>query len=461
MKKITLLTIVFFSVLSYAQVGINTNTPDSSSALDIESTTGGILIPRLTETQRDAISSPATGLMIYQTDQTTGFYFYDGNAWMRIEGVAGPQGTQGETGPQGIQGPAGNDGADGTNGVDGSNGSSAYEIWIAAGNTGTEAEFLASLVGAQGETGPQGPQGIQGPEGNDGADGTNGVDGSNGSSAYEIWVAAGNTGTEAEYLASLVGAQGETGAQGPQGIQGPEGNDGADGTNGVDGSNGSSAYEIWVAAGNTGTQAEFLASLVGAQGETGPQGPQGIQGETGIVSVTNSGGDGSIAYNSFTKVITYNGPSSNEIRAHFSAGTGVTLTDGTIAIGQAVGTTDNVTFAHGNFTGNVTSSGGSISGFDASLNDQTGTTYSLVSADNGKVITLNNSNGITLTVPSGLGDGFNCLIIQKGTGQIFISASGTTLINRQGHTKTAGQYAVVSIVNIGNNTIILGGDTGI
>jgi len=433
MKKITLLTFILFSILSYAQVGINTNTPDSSSALDIESTTGGILIPRLIETQRDAISSPATGLMIYQTDQTTGFYFYDGIAWTRIEGVVGPQGETGPagpTGPQGPQGPQGVAGNDGADGADGSNGSSAYEIWIAAGNTGTEAEFLVSLVGAQGETGVQGPQGIQGETG-------------------------------------ATGPAGPTGPQGPQGPQGVAGNDGADG------SNGSSAYEIWIAAGNTGTEAEFLASLVGAQGETGVQGPQGIQGETGatgpagpqgetgVVSVTNSGGDGSIAYNSSTKVISYTGPSSNETRAHFSAGTGVTLTDGTIAIGQAVGTTDDVTFAHGNFTGNVTSSGGSISGFDASLNDQTGTTYTLVSTDNGKVITLNNSNGITLTVPSGLGSGFNCLIIQKGTGQIFISASGTTLINRQGHTKTAGQYAVVSIVNIGNNTIILGGDTGI
>ena len=191
MKKITLLTIVLFSVLSYAQVGINTNTPDASSALDIESTTGGILIPRLTETQRDAISSPATGLMIYQTDQTTGFYFYDGIAWTRIEGVAGPQGEPGAQGPQGIQGE----------------------------------------TGATGPAGPQGPQGIQGPAGNDGAngaDGTNGVDGSNGSSAYEIWIAAGNTGTEAEFLASLVGAQGE---------QGPAGTNGSDGVGGVTTSN--------------------------------------------------------------------------------------------------------------------------------------------------------------------------------------------------------------------------------
>ena len=74
-------------------------------------------------------------------------------------------------------------------------------------------------------------------------------------------------------------------------------------------------------------------------------------------------------------------------------------------------------------------------------------------------MTLNSASAVTLTVPSGLGDGFNCLIVQKGAGQITFSTSGTTLINRQSHSKTAGQYAVVSIVNIGNENIILGGDT--
>ena len=68
MKKITLITLMLFTAFSYAQVGINTNTPDASSALEIESTTGGILIPRLTESQRDAIVAPTTGLMIYQSD---------------------------------------------------------------------------------------------------------------------------------------------------------------------------------------------------------------------------------------------------------------------------------------------------------------------------------------------------------------------------------------------------------
>jgi hypothetical protein len=63
------------------------------------------------------------------------------------------------------------------------------------------------------------------------------------------------------------------------------------------------------------------------------------------IAVTDAGGDGSLAYNAGTGVITYTGPSASEVRAHISASTGVTVTDGAIAIGQAVGTTSDVTFA--------------------------------------------------------------------------------------------------------------------
>ena len=117
--------------------------------------------------------------------------------------------------------------------------------------------------------------------------------------------------------------------------------------------------------------------------------------------------------------------------------------DGTVEIG-------------GNLSGT-----GSISGFDANLNDQTGTTYTLTSSDNGKVVTLNNANAITLTIAASLGDGFNCLIVQKGAGQVTLSAaSGVTVANRSSETKTAGQYATVSVINIGSDTYILSGDTG-
>ena len=56
------------------------------------------------------------------------------------------------------------------------------------------------------------------------------------------------------------------------------------------------------------------------------------------------GGDGALGYDSGTGVITYTGPSLSEVRAHFSGGTGVTIMSGSAAIGQAVGTTDDVEF---------------------------------------------------------------------------------------------------------------------
>jgi len=62
------------------------------------------------------------------------------------------------------------------------------------------------------------------------------------------------------------------------------------------------------------------------------------------ISITDSGGDGSLAYDNGTGVITYTGPSAAEVRAHISAGTGVDFSSGVISIGQSVGTSDTVTF---------------------------------------------------------------------------------------------------------------------
>jgi hypothetical protein len=73
------------------------------------------------------------------------------------------------------------------------------------------------------------------------------------------------------------------------------------------------------------------------------------------ISVTDAGGDGSLSYSS--GVITYTGPSATEVRAHFSGGTGVSITSGSIAIGQAVGTTDNVTFGDVSVSGDLTVNG--------------------------------------------------------------------------------------------------------
>lgn len=67
-----------------AQVGIGTPTPDPSAQLDVNSTTKGFLLPRMTAQQRAAIANPAVGLLVFQTDGDVGLYYYDGKDWSII-----------------------------------------------------------------------------------------------------------------------------------------------------------------------------------------------------------------------------------------------------------------------------------------------------------------------------------------------------------------------------------------
>ena len=83
MKKIIIaLTALFFCVVvGHAQVGIGTTTPDPSAMLEVKSNSKGVLITRMLQSQRNAIASPAAGLLVYQTDGTAGFYYYSGTDW--------------------------------------------------------------------------------------------------------------------------------------------------------------------------------------------------------------------------------------------------------------------------------------------------------------------------------------------------------------------------------------------
>ena len=79
-RLLPLIVLVFFSFFTLktnAQVGINTTAPDASSALDIQSTEAGLLIPRMTTAERDAITDPANALLVFDTD-LNGYYFNDG-----------------------------------------------------------------------------------------------------------------------------------------------------------------------------------------------------------------------------------------------------------------------------------------------------------------------------------------------------------------------------------------------
>lgn len=105
-----------------------------------------------------------------------------------------------------------------------------------------------------------------------------------------------------------------------------------------------------------------------------------------------------------------------------------------------------------------------ISGYKGNINAQTGTTYTLVAADSGKIVELTNAASIALTADPALPKGFCCTIVQGGAGVVTIASSGSgTVVNRQTQFKTAGANAMCTVYvrsNSGSNAVfVFGGDT--
>jgi hypothetical protein len=83
-------------VLAQSNVGIGTTTPHASAVLELKSTNKGVLVPRVTTAQRNAIASPATGLLVF--DSTTGgFWFYSGTTWKDLSTGAVLKDADGDT----------------------------------------------------------------------------------------------------------------------------------------------------------------------------------------------------------------------------------------------------------------------------------------------------------------------------------------------------------------------------
>ena len=188
--------------------------------------------------------------------------------------------------------------------IKGDPGKSAYQVWLDEGNTGTEADFLASLKGApftyadftpaqldalkgpkgdQGDTGATGPQGQKGDTGAAGPAGATGATGATGAQGTK-----GDTGAPFTYAdftpAQLAALQGPKGDKGDTGPQGATGNTGAAGAQGPKGDTGAPF-----------TYADFtpaqLAALQGPKGDKGDTGPQGATGATGATGPQGQKGD--------------------------------------------------------------------------------------------------------------------------------------------------------------------------
>jgi len=179
----------------------------------------------------------------------------------------------------------------------------------------------------------------------------------------------------------------------------------------------------------------------------------------GITSTTLYASSG-VTFNStsaHTGLATFNG---GLTASNIFASSGVTFNSTSAHTGLATfsGGINGVTAS---FTGSVSSDAG-YQITSGAINAQTGTTYSLLTTDNGKIITWNNNtSGVTLTVPSGLPIGFNTTVIQTGTGSVGITGSGVTMNSFEGKLRIVGQHGAVSIISYASNVFnVAGGLTG-
>ena len=178
----------------------------------------------------------------------------NGNWWIGDTDTLKPaRGAQGERGIQGLQGVQGLQGLPGVKGD----------------------------AGAKGEQGERGLQGLQGARGLQGERGLPGADGAKGDKGEQ-------------------GERGLTGAKGDKGSDGLDGKDGLPGAKGVDGKDGKSAYQIAVAQGFAGSEADWLASLKGEKGDKGDAGGSAGQAkasESARIPVTLTGSTATMSIN--------------------------------------------------------------------------------------------------------------------------------------------------------------------
>ena len=174
-------------------------------------------------------------------------------------------------------------------GQDGADGLSAYQIWLNAGNTGTESDFLASLNGSDGVDGENGADGVSVTHEWEGT--VLKVTSASGTSSVNLKGEKGDIGPE--------GPQGEKGEKGDTGVQGIQGEKGATGADGKDGTSVTitSVSESSVDGGSNivefsnGQTLTIRNGSKGSQGIKGEQGIQGIQGEKGVQGEKGDKGD--------------------------------------------------------------------------------------------------------------------------------------------------------------------------
>jgi hypothetical protein len=176
----------------------------------------------------------------------------------------------------------------------------------------------------------------------------------------------------------------------------------------------------------------FVASVLGG----GATSPGGSDTQVQFNDSGSFGGDAGLTFNKTTNDLTVSGDVA--VGTDLSVGGDAIITDSLSA--------DEITATNG------------VSVGSGAINAQTGTSYTLLAADNGKIITLSNASAITLTVPASLGAGFSCMLIQLGAGTVTVTPSSTTVNSAGGLLDLNGQHAAASLVAYAANVFNLAGN---
>ena len=182
----------------------------------------------------------------------------------------------------------------------------------------------------------------------------------------------------------------------------------------------------------------------------------------GAISVTDSGGDGSLSYDSGTGVITYTGPSATEVRAHFTAGTGISISSGQISLGTTTGSGNIVlatsptlttpllgTPTSGNLS-NCTADGTNSVGFRSipSAGSEKTSSYTLATTDRAEFVQV--GSGGSITVPNSTFSAGDVVVVYNNhTAAITITLSTTNAYIAGTNTnKTSVSLATRGVCNI-------------